>query len=79
MTETISKEQWVRLSEQLKDRVQTRFNVEELDAIERFILIAGQSSVFDQITPSQQDSGRGTPGPLAYATAPGKTREKSVA
>jgi hypothetical protein len=44
-----SKEEWANLSVQLRNRVQTRFNPEELDAIDRFILLASQGSVFDQV------------------------------
>ena len=43
-----SKEEWVQLSERLRNRVQAHFNPEELDAIDRFILLASQSSTFDQ-------------------------------
>jgi hypothetical protein len=42
-----SKEEWAELSVQLRNRVQARFNPEELDVIERFILLASQGSVFD--------------------------------
>ena len=42
-----SKEEWAKLSGQLRNRVQARFNPEELDAIDRFILLASQGSVFD--------------------------------
>jgi hypothetical protein len=45
----ISKEQWGKLSVQLRNRVQARFNPEELDAIDQFILLATQSSVFDHV------------------------------
>jgi hypothetical protein len=44
-----SKEEWAKLSVQLRNRVQARFNQEELDAIDRFILLASQSSVFDHV------------------------------
>ena len=44
-----SKEEWAKLSVQLRNRVQVRFNPEELDAIDRFILLASQGSVFDQV------------------------------
>ena len=44
-----SKEEWAKLSVQLRNRVQARFNPEELDAIDRFILLASQGSVFDQL------------------------------
>jgi hypothetical protein len=46
-----SKEEWAKLSVQLRNRLQARFNPEELDAIDRFILIASQGSAFDQCTP----------------------------
>ncbi|HXO44430.1 MAG TPA: hypothetical protein VN846_03105 [Candidatus Cybelea sp.] len=44
-----SKEEWARLSGQLRVRLQARFNPEELDAIDRFILLASQASVFDPL------------------------------
>ena len=46
-----SKEEWAKLSVQLKNRLQARFSPEELDAIERFILIASQGSIFDHVCP----------------------------
>jgi|ERR1017187_1836914 hypothetical protein len=45
----ISKEEWARLSVQLRNRVISRFNQEELDAIDRFVLIASQDSVFNDV------------------------------
>jgi hypothetical protein len=45
-----SKEEWAKLSLQLRNRVQARFNPEELDAIDRFILLASQGSVFDHVS-----------------------------
>jgi hypothetical protein len=42
-----SKEEWVNLSVHLRDHVQVRFKSEELDAIDRFILLASQASIFD--------------------------------
>jgi hypothetical protein len=42
-----SKEEWARLSVKLRNRIQARFNAEELDAIDRFILLTSQGSVFD--------------------------------
>jgi hypothetical protein len=45
----ISKEEWAKFSGQLRNRVQARFNPEELDTIDRFILLASQGSVFDQV------------------------------
>ena len=44
-----SKEEWTKLSVQLRNRVQARFNPEELDAIDRFILLASQGSIFDHL------------------------------
>ncbi len=44
-----SKEEWAKLSVQLWNRVQARFKPEELDAIDRFILLASQGSVFDDV------------------------------
>ena len=43
----LSKEDWARLTVQLRNRVQARFSLEELDAIDPFILLASQGSVFD--------------------------------
>jgi hypothetical protein len=44
-----SMEEWAKLSVQLRNRVQARFNPEELDAIDRFILLASQGSIFDDV------------------------------
>ena len=44
-----SKEEWADLSVQLRNHVQVRFSSEELDAIDRFILLASQGSVFDDV------------------------------
>ena len=44
-----TKEEWAKLSVHLRNRVQVRFNPEELDAIDRFILLASQGSVFDDV------------------------------
>ena len=44
-----SKEKWAKVSVQLRNRIQVRFNLEELDAIDRFILLASQGSVFDDV------------------------------
>jgi len=44
-----SKEGWAKLSGQLRNQVQAHFNPEELDAIDRFILLASQGSVFDHL------------------------------
>jgi hypothetical protein len=44
-----TKEEWAKLSVQLRNRIQVRFDQEELDAIDRFILLASQGSVFDDV------------------------------
>jgi hypothetical protein len=44
-----SKGEWAKLSVQLRNGVQARFNPEELDAIDRFILLASQGSIFDHL------------------------------
>ena len=45
----MSKEEWAKLSVQLRILVQARFNLEELDAIDRFILLGSQGSFFDHV------------------------------
>ena len=45
----ISKDEWTIVSAQLRNRVQVHFNPEELDVIDRFILLASQGSVFDDV------------------------------
>ncbi len=42
-----SKDEWARLSVKLRNRIKARFTAEELDAIDRFILLASQGSVFN--------------------------------
>ena len=44
-----SKEEWANVSIQLRNLVQARFNPEELDTIDRFILLASQGSFFDHV------------------------------
>jgi hypothetical protein len=44
-----SSDEWVILSVQLRNRVQDHFNPEELEAIDRFILLASHGSVFDDV------------------------------
>ena len=44
-----SKEVWAKVSLQLRNRIEARFSPEELDTIDRFILLASQSSVFDYL------------------------------
>ena len=44
-----SKEKWADLSVHLRNHVQVRFSSEELDVIDRFILLASQGSVFDHV------------------------------
>ena len=45
----MSKEEWAKLSVQLRNRVNHRFTPEELDAIDQFILLASQGSVFNHV------------------------------
>jgi hypothetical protein len=45
----ISKDEWTIVSVQLRNRVKVQFNPEELDVIDRFILLASQGSVFDDM------------------------------
>ena len=45
----ISKEEWANLSVHLRNHVQVRFKSEELDAIDRFILLGSHDSVFDKV------------------------------
>ena len=47
-------EEWTRLSLQLRNKLQARFDHNELDAIDRFILIASQCSVFDDVVDSRE-------------------------
>jgi len=42
-----SKEEWADLTVHLRNHVQVRFKSEELDAIDRFILLASEASIFD--------------------------------
>jgi hypothetical protein len=44
-----SKEEWAELSVQLRNRVQVRFDPEEVDVIDRFILLASQGPAFDHV------------------------------
>jgi hypothetical protein len=44
-----SKKEWARFSVHLRNRLHARFNPEELDAIDRFILLASQGSVFNHL------------------------------
>jgi len=44
-----SKQEWADLSVHLRNHVRVRFSSEELDAIDRFILLASQASVFDDV------------------------------
>ena len=44
-----SKEEWARLSVRLRNRVRERFNQEELEAIDRFILVATHGSIFEDM------------------------------
>jgi hypothetical protein len=42
-------EEWTRLSLQLRNKLQARFDHNELDTIDRFILVASHCSVFDEV------------------------------
>jgi hypothetical protein len=44
-----SNEGWAKLSAELRNLLQARFTQEELDTIDRFILLASQGSVFDRL------------------------------
>ncbi len=44
-----AKEEWAKLSVQLRNRVRAHFTPEELETVDRFILIASQGSVFDDV------------------------------
>jgi hypothetical protein len=44
-----SKEGWANLSVHLRNHVQVQFKPEELNAIDRFILLASQSTVFEEV------------------------------
>ena len=44
-----SKGEWANLSVHLRNHVQVHFKSDELDAIDRFILLASQASVFDEV------------------------------
>ena len=44
-----TKEEWAKLSVQLRNRVQVHFNPEELDVIDRFIRLTGQGSIFNHV------------------------------
>lgn len=49
MTKGISKEEWVKLSKKLRERVSAHFKPEELEIIDQFIQYAGQGAAFDQV------------------------------
>ena len=44
-----SKEEWANLSVHLRNHVQVHFKSEELDVIDRFILLASQGSIFNNV------------------------------
>jgi hypothetical protein len=44
-----SKEEWAKLSVQLRNRVQVLFNPKELVTVDRFILLASQGPIFDDV------------------------------
>ena len=44
-----SNEKWAELSVELRNRVQVGFNSDELEVIDRFILLASQRSIFNKV------------------------------
>jgi hypothetical protein len=44
-----SKEEWTKLSIQLRNRVHVLFNSKELEAVDRFILLVSQGPIFDDV------------------------------
>ena len=44
-----SKEEWAKLSVQLRNRVQVLFNWKELEAVDRFIQLASQGPIFEDV------------------------------
>ena len=44
-----SKEDWANLTVHLRNHVQVHFKLEELHAIDRFILLASEASIFDEV------------------------------
>jgi hypothetical protein len=44
-----TKEEWADVSVHLRNHVQVHFKSEELDAIDRFILLASEASIFDDV------------------------------
>ena len=44
-----SKEEWARLSVALRNSIKGRFDSEEIEVIDRFILLASQGSAFDRL------------------------------
>jgi len=52
MKENISKEEWVALSKNLRNRVSSYFTPKELQVIDEFIRLAGTGASFDQVRQS---------------------------
>ena len=48
-----SRAKWAEISVRLRNGVQAQFKPEELDAIDRFILLASQGSIFDHLRDSR--------------------------
>jgi hypothetical protein len=44
-----TKEEWANVSVHLRNHVQIHFKSEELNAIDRFILLASEASIFDEV------------------------------
>jgi hypothetical protein len=53
-----SKEEWANLSVQLRNRLQARFDPEELNAIDRFILLAKHLKAGPGVGPFSNEPGR---------------------
>lgn len=49
MRDKITREEWIELTKNLRNRVSAYFNPEQLEAIDEFIRNAGLSSAFDQV------------------------------
>jgi hypothetical protein len=44
-----TKEEWANVSVHLRNHVQVHFKSEELNVIDRFILLASEASIFDEV------------------------------
>ncbi|HZT68643.1 MAG TPA: hypothetical protein VFC10_02700 [Terriglobia bacterium] len=48
--ERFSKEEWKILTKKLRNRASAYFDPKELETIDRFIQLAGQGAIFDQVS-----------------------------